>query len=81
MVAMLVEHKTCLTCQAKQMHAGVAQLPRIHPVEVCGIIKICLHDCEDTHYFRHKNAICAKSENCDAIYETKVPENRCTFAP
>ena len=33
-VAMLVEHKTCLTCQAKQVHAGVAQLMGIHPVEV-----------------------------------------------
>ena len=36
-IAMLVEHKTCLTCRAKQMHAGVAQLTGIHPVEVCGI--------------------------------------------
>ena len=44
MVASLVEHKTCLPCQAKQVHAGVAQLTGIHPVEVCGILKICLHD-------------------------------------
>lgn len=42
-VAMLVEHKTCLTCHAKQVHAGVAQLTGIHPVEVCRILKICTH--------------------------------------
>ena len=39
-IAMLIKYKTCLTCQAKQMHAGVAQLIGIHPVEVCGILKI-----------------------------------------
>jgi len=43
MVASLVEHKTCLTCQAKQVHAGVAQLLGIHAVEVGGILKINLH--------------------------------------
>ena len=43
MVASLVEHKTCLTCQAKQMHAGVTQLSGIHLIEVCGILEIRLH--------------------------------------
>ena len=42
-VAMLVEYKTCLTCQAKQVHAGVAQLSGIHLIEVCGILEIRLH--------------------------------------
>ena len=42
-IAMLVKHKTCLTSQAKQMHAGMAQLTGIHAVEVCGILKIYLH--------------------------------------
>ena len=36
-------YKTCLTCQAKQMHAGVAQLIGVHPIEVCEILKIRLH--------------------------------------
>ena len=42
-IAMLVEYKTCLTCQAKQVHAGVVQLSGIHPVVVCGILKIDVH--------------------------------------
>jgi hypothetical protein len=55
MITMLVEHKTPLPRLAKQMHASVAQLSGIHPVEVGGIMEISLHivvfGCEDKHYF------------------------------
>ena len=43
-IAMLVEYKAAFASHAEQVHAGVAQLIGIHPVEVCGILKICLHD-------------------------------------
>ena len=55
MIAMLIEHKTPLPHLAKQMHTSVAQLSRIHPVEVGGILEISLHivvfGCEVTQYF------------------------------
>ena len=54
-ITMFVEHKTPLPRLAKQMHASVAQLSRIHPVEVGGILEISLHivvfGCEVTQYF------------------------------
>jgi hypothetical protein len=34
-----------------------------------------------THYFIYKRTIWVKSENCEAICETKVSGNRRTFAP
>ena len=48
-----------------KMHAGVAQLAGVHPVEVGGIVK---------------RMICAKSENRDVFCETQVPDNHRTFA-
>jgi len=42
-VTVLVEHKTALTRSAQQVHAGVAQLRGVHPVEIGGILEICLH--------------------------------------
>ncbi len=36
----LVEHKTALARQAQQVHAGVAQLRGVHPVEIVGILEI-----------------------------------------
>jgi hypothetical protein len=55
MIAMLVEHETPLPRFTKQMHASVAQLSGIHPVEVGGIKEISFHivvfGCEVTQYF------------------------------
>jgi hypothetical protein len=45
MIAVLIEHEATLTCQAEHMHTSVTQLTGIHPIEVCGILKKCLHDC------------------------------------
>jgi hypothetical protein len=81
MIAPLVEHKAALASRAEQVHTSVAQLIGIHPIEVCGILKICLHGCKITHYFIYKRTIWVKSENCEAICETKVSGNRRTFAP
>jgi hypothetical protein len=64
-IAPLVEHETAFTRQTEQMHAGVAQLAGVHPVEVGGIVK---------------RMICAKSENRDVFCETQVPDNHRTFA-
>ena len=42
-VASVIEYKASFTSRAEQMHTGVAQLRRIHPVEVRGILEINLH--------------------------------------
>jgi hypothetical protein len=42
-VTFLVEHEAPLPCHAKEMHAAVAQLTRVHRIEVGGILEIGLH--------------------------------------
>ena len=83
-VAMLVEHKTPLPCQAEQVHTSVAQLTGVHSVEVGGIMKFYLHIVDvfgkDTHYFVLERTFRAKSENCGAFCETQLLKNHRTFA-
>ena len=74
MIAVLIEHETTLTCQAKQMHTSVTQLTGIHPIEVCGILEICLHDC-NVAIKRMQNEVCfsyAEREQLRRIQSAKL---------
>lgn len=79
-VAVAVKHKTALAASAQQVHAGAAELGRVHRLKLVGILEKCVHRHKNTQYFQRKKAICAKSENCDVFCETFATLFGCNFA-
>ena len=53
-IAPLIEHKTALSSRAEQVHTGVAQLRRIHSLEVGGILEIYLHNRQKLKFYGAK---------------------------
>ena len=72
-VASVIEHETAFTCRTQQMHTGMAELRRVHPVEVGGILEIYLHWDKNT-------TISANCENIDVFCENKLSKKRLIFA-
>ena len=79
-VALPVEHKAALARRAQQVHAGVAQLRRVHREEISRVMKINLHNIKIRKLSIITENICGNCENIDVFCESFKSQNYCTFA-